>query len=312
MSRPVALVSAASGVGDIIRITPLIRVFASLGYDLDVLLAPDYLESVELLDGAREVRRLFFLSTPWCREQRQHLDGLERTMYDVATFTTLSLPYQRLVRAHRILAFDVAEWRRGGDLACAERTARMVGWRDPLPPPFALASDRRFDLEPGTVALHPGCKPGWPWKKWHGFPELAALLPRVVVVGTAADLDNRGTYFGRAFEWPPHVRTFVGVFGLRDTAALLGQCAALVSNDSGMMQLAAALGVPTFGIFGLTSPRREAFALRNMHPISKGLPCEPACRERPWGRRDCEYHLNCLKSLSASEVLAKVQSALDV
>jgi glycosyltransferase involved in cell wall biosynthesis len=47
-----------------------------------------------------------------------------------------------------------------------------------------------------------------------------------------------------------------------------------------------------------------------MFSISKGLPCEPACREQPWGRSDCEHHLECLKTLSADEVLQNVRARL--
>src|SRR2546425_4779342 len=310
MTRPVALVSAASGVGDVIRMTPLIRVFVQLGYEVDVLLAPDYLETVELLEGAPEVRRVFFIASRWCREQRCRLEGLQQTEYDIAAFSALSLVHRHLARARRVLAFNATQWREEGDLACVRARARPVGWSDPLPPPFACISDRQFPIESGTVALHPGCKPGWPWKKWHGFGDLAALSPRVVLVGTTEDLDNRGTYFGRPIEWPRHIQSYVSALGLRDTAALLSQCAALVSNDSGMMQLGVAVGVTTVGIFGLTSPAREAFAVPHMHAITKGLPCEPACRKQPWGRRDCAYHLQCLKSLTANEVVAAIRAAL--
>jgi heptosyltransferase-2 len=199
---------------------------------------------------------------------------------------------------------------REGDMACVEKTARQLGWSGPLPRPFVRHSSRHFDLARGTVALHPGCKSGWPWKKWHGFEDIARLLPLVVLVGTPSDLSNENTYFGRSFCWPPHVRNFIGVLSLSDTAALLSQCSALISNDSGLMHIAAALGVPTFGIFGITSPRRECISLDNMLPITKGLPCEPGCRQRPWGRRDCEHHLRCLKTLTAREVLDKVRATI--
>ena len=171
------------------------------------------------------------------------------------------------------------------------RIARAIGWQGDLPAPFAVKSARRFDVPCETIALHPGCKPNWPWKKWHGFDELAALLPSVAVIGTPSDLDNTGTYFARPFRWPDHVHDFVGQLDLRDTAALISQCAALISIDSGMMHLGVALRVPTFGIFGITSPQRECIPSPNMIPISKKLVCEPMCRRRPWGRRDCEHHL---------------------
>ncbi len=51
-----ALITAASGIGDIIRVTPLIRAVYYLGYEVDVLVMPDDLEAAELLRGAPEVR----------------------------------------------------------------------------------------------------------------------------------------------------------------------------------------------------------------------------------------------------------------
>lgn len=290
--------------------TPLIRVLTGLGFEVDALIAPDYLDTVKLLEGAPEINSLYYIPSSWCSETPRQIEGLSSSYYDIATFTVWSSSLRSLVRTKRVFSFSQQEWISAGDTYCVQKIARAVGWQEALPPPFAVASQRQFGLAPGTVALHPGCKPGWPWKKWHGFEDLARLLPEVVVIGTPVDLDNRSTYFARNFEWPDHVRDFTGQLSLHDSAALLSECAALVSNDSGLMHLGAALGVPTFGIFGLTSPEREAMACSNMSAITKGLTCEPACRRRPWGRRDCEYHLECLKSLTAQEVRERLIAVL--
>ena len=310
--RPLALVTAASGIGDILRITPLIRVLARLGYDVDVLLAPDYPEVVTLLQGAPEIRQLFHLSSSQLQAQPQPVEELSLRLYDIATFTVWSSPLQHLIRARRTLAFERARWLQEGDSACVDRIARAVGWQGSLPPPFAVPSERQFGLRPRTIALHPGCKPDWPWKKWHGFDALARLLPDVAIIGTDTDLHNGQTYFHEPFQWPKHAQDFVGKLSLPDTAALLRECAALVSNDSGMMQLGVALGIPTFGIFGITSPQREAIPADHMYAVTKGLSCEPACRQMPWGRHDCEYHLQCLKSLTAQEVFDKIRTIVPV
>ncbi|MET0398308.1 MAG: glycosyltransferase family 9 protein [Longimicrobiaceae bacterium] len=304
--HPQALVTAAGGLGDILRATPLVGVLRALGYEVDLLVAPDYAGTVSLLEGAPGVRRLFFVPSRWSQGAASRTEGLAETRYDVATFTWWSrqqLP--PLVKAARTLAFD-RRWVTEGDPACVERLARELGWTGPVPPPLAVHSGRRFGLEPGTVALHPGCKAGWPWKKWHGFAELAALLPRVVVVGAEEDRRVDGTYFGRPFRWPAHARDFTGALSLPDTAALLAECAALVSNDSGLMHLGVALGIPVFGVFGITSPAREALPAPNMLPVTRGLSCEPACRRQPWGRRDCHRRLECLRTLAAAEVLARL------
>jgi hypothetical protein len=208
---------------------------------VDVLLTPDYPEAVTLLEGAPEIRQLFYQPRSRGVEPQQRLDGLSQQVYDVATFTIWSLPLQRLVRAQRTFAFEQSQWLQKGDSACVANIARAVGWDGPLPAPFAMASQRHFNLAPGTIALHPGCKPEWPWKKWHGFEELARLLPHVVLIGTASDCQNEDTYFRKAFSWPDQAKNFIGTLSLQDTAALLRECAALVSNDSGMMHLGVAM-----------------------------------------------------------------------
>ena len=303
-----ALVSAASGIGDILRVTPLIRAAHRLGYDVDVLLWPDEPAAAELLRGAREIGRLF-VRDRLAQRAAARFPGLQKKRYDVATFTSLSAPLSRWVEAEQRHTFD-ASWRVEGEIASIAKIARALGWQGRLPAPFAVKSGRRFDLPRDTIALHPGCKPNWSWKKWHGFDELAALFPSVAIVGTAADLDNSRTYFTRPFTWPDHARDFVGKLDLRDTAALLSQCAALVSLDSGLMHLGVTLGVRTFGIFGITSPEREGIPSPFMIPVTKQLRCEPACRRAPWGRRDCEHHLACLKTLTAEEVAASIAAAL--
>jgi Glycosyl transferase family 2/Glycosyltransferase family 9 (heptosyltransferase) len=305
-----ALISAALGIGDILRVTPLIRVAHQLGYDTDVLLATDYPDVVQLLEGAPEIRRVFHQPSPRRASGPAHLAGLSDQSYDFATFTTWSAPLRELVRARSVHEFQHETWLAEGDLHCVEGIARALGWQERLPEPFAMASNRRFDLPPKTVALHPGCKHEWPWKKWHGFDELACQFASVVIVGTEEDLRTENTYFHRPFSWPQHARDFAGKLNLPDTAALLRECAALISNDSGLMHLGVALGIPTFGIFGITSPRREMIAAPNMFPITKGLPCEPLCRQGTWGRRDCEHHLRCLKTLTPEEVFMKMTATL--
>ena len=304
--KPRALVSAALGIGDILRVTPLIRVAHRLGYEVHVLLATDYPEAAKLLEGAPEIRCVFQVPSSRCRNGPTSIEGLKDFEYDIAAFTTWSVSLRSRVRARRALAFDRAQWLKEGDSRSVERIARDLGWEGEMPEPFAIASARCFELPPGTVAIHPGCKVEWPWKKWHGFDELARKFPHVVLVGADEDLRTDGTYFRREFAWPEHVQNFIGKLNLPDTAALLRACAAVVSNDSGLMQLGVALGVPTFGIFGITSPGRESIRSKYFHAITKGLPCEAACHAGKWGRRDCERHLECLKTLTAEEVFMKV------
>ena len=88
-------------------------------------------------------------------------------------------------------------------------------------------------------------------------------------------------------EWNRHPR--VGVVRdatLVELAAVLERCAVYAGNDSGPMHLAAALGVPTIGIYGSSSPALTAPAPAVVSragcghsAVTVSLPCAP-CRER--------------------------------
>ena len=112
----------------------------------------------------------------------------------------------------------------------------------------------------GTLlALGPGA--GWRAKQWRGehFAALARRLTAphgimpgatILVLGGRADRQStRGLV-----EALPGCVDLVGDVDLLTTSALLSRCQLFIGNDSGLMHIAAASGVPTLGLFG---PSRE-------------------------------------------------------
>ena len=99
------------------------------------------------------------------------------------------------------------------------------------------------------------------------------------------------------------IHNLCGHTTLEDSVDLLAQAERIVSNDSGLMHIAAAVGCPVVGIFGSTTP---AYAL----PISDrigyswvNLPCSPC-----W-RRTCRYgHYHCLTQIIPEDVISIVDS----
>jgi hypothetical protein len=274
---------------------------------VDLLLEPDFPEIIDLLEPWPEIHRIYHQPSAWAKGGESSMEGFGAHSYAVAVFTHWARHWEPRVQAGRKIVFDESQWNREGDVSCTETSARELGWDAALPRLLAADSGRRFDLPPETVALHPGCKPNWSWKKWHGFAEIAKAWSSVVIVGTPGDLDNHETYFRHDFIWPDHVVDYTGKLNLADTAALIRQSKLLVSNDSGLMHLAVALGVPTHAIFGITSPAREGPRAANFFPITKGLDCEPEYRRQPWGRCNCHRNLECLRTLEPVEVVSRVQ-----
>jgi ADP-heptose:LPS heptosyltransferase len=102
-----------------------------------------------------------------------------------------------------------------------------------------------------------------------------------------------------------------GLGSIINTAAMLAECELLVSNDTGIMHLGAAMGVPTVGIFGSASPRRWAPVGPHAAAVSASdVPCSP-CAETYLLRdpADCSNpdRMRCLREVSVEMVLGAVQ-----
>jgi lipopolysaccharide heptosyltransferase II len=108
----------------------------------------------------------------------------------------------------------------------------------------------------------------------------------------------------------------VGRLNLPQLAAMLARCRVLVSNDSGPLHIAAAVGTPTVGIFGPTDPRRRAPLGQAHRFLWAELDCSPCADPDRVGRSHCFTcrragdELGCLKRVSPEAVLATVDEVL--
>ena len=138
--------------------------------------------------------------------------------------------------------------------------------------PFAPASSRRFDLPTAPWRCIRAASRTGRGRSGTASTSWRARLPRSRSSARAArSARTRGTYFGAA------VQLAGARAGLRRPAGARRHGGAVVasarrwsSNDSGLMHVGVALGIPTFGIFGITSPAREAIAAPNMHAGDQG------------------------------------------
>ena len=124
-----------------------------------------------------------------------------------------------------------------------------------------------------------------------------------LLVGAAGDRDA-----GREIEssLPADVGlvNLIGRTDLRVLAGVLARCGAFVSNDSGAMHLAAAVGVPVAAIFGPTNDRVTA-PLGDHDVLVHPVFC------RPCMLRDCPIDHRCMKGISVDAVLHAVTARLD-
>ena len=99
-----------------------------------------------------------------------------------------------------------------------------------------------------------------------------------------------------------------GKTSLRQLMALLAKCRVLLTNDSGPMHVAAALGVPVVVPFGSTSPELTGpgFAGDPRHLLLRGAaPCAPCFR------RTCPIDFRCMMGIVPEQVIQALLQVLD-
>jgi heptosyltransferase II len=94
---------------------------------------------------------------------------------------------------------------------------------------------------------------------------------------------------------------------LRDAILALASASVAVSNDSGLLHVAAALGIPSIGIFGPTSPWHWA----PLNPLAAKIQIASKLDCQPCHKPVCRFgHHRCMQEIGADQVFTAVQRAL--
>ena len=182
------------------------------------------------------------------------------------------LPPEWPVPQLRVPAQEVARWRQANGLGTAPAIA----------------------LGPGSVGAS---------KRWTYYPEAARLLAQqgldVWVVGgpgekaLAAEIVAAGG---------PRVRDLTGT-DLRNGILAVAAAKVAISNDSGLMHIAAAAGTPTMGIFGPTSP----YLWAPLNGLAATVLTKTQLSCQPCQRTVCTMNDHrCMRDIPASDVVATV------
>jgi heptosyltransferase-2 len=170
-----------------------------------------------------------------------------------------------------------------------------------------LLSELGVDRSELLVGVHPGASYGEA-KRW--FPErFAAVLERLGKPG------RRFILLGGPGEEPlaeeislkmrhPSIN-LVGRTTVVEAMGLISQCNLFLSNDSGLMHVAAALGIPQVALFGSTDPQKTAPLNERavvIHP--KEIDCSPCFKP------SCPSDLECMKAIGVDEVCAAAERLL--
>jgi heptosyltransferase-2 len=169
-----------------------------------------------------------------------------------------------------------------------------------------LLRGQGIDLRRPLVGLSPGAN--WKTKRWPAerFGELSARAlsqgHQVAVVGSAAEKP-----LGAAIcQVAPGVVDLTGQLDLPGLGGFLACCSAFVTNDTGPMHMARALGVPTLAFFGSTDP--GMFDFRGHAVLYASVPCSPCSF---FGKRRCpKGHFRCMLDLDVASAWRALEPLL--
>jgi heptosyltransferase-2 len=176
-----------------------------------------------------------------------------------------------------------------------------------------LLASAGWDGQRPLVVFAPGAAYGtakrwWPSHFARLAGDLVAAGTHVVLIGSTADAATTSEVRGRV---PDTARALVsdlaGRTSLGGLAAILRLARACVSNDSGAMHVAAAVGVPLTAIFGPTNEHETAPLV---HAPLDLLIHHVSCR--PCMLRECPIDHPCMRDLEPSRVLTSVQRLLTI
>lgn len=164
-----------------------------------------------------------------------------------------------------------------------------------------------FGLQPGlvAVALMPGAEHGpakqWPIEYHQQLAEALALKGyQVWVLGSAKDA-AAGAQIAASNH--PNIYNLCGKTQLVDAVDLLAKAQHAITNDSGLMHVAAAVGTKVHAIYGSSDPAHTPPLTENKVIHYLALDCSPCFKkECPLG------HTNCLKDITVQAVLEAIDA----
>jgi lipopolysaccharide heptosyltransferase II len=178
---------------------------------------------------------------------------------------------------------------------------RRAGWIDGLPSSPEIRLARRSPAgEDRVIGVSPGAAYGTA-KRW--LPERFAEAARTLASARGASIALFGSKDERALcdevagliqDHP--VRNYAGQTTLADFIELAGQCDVFLTNDSGAMHIASALGVPTLAVFGATDDIATGPAGARARVVREPVECSPCLL------RECPIDHRCMTRVTAERV----------
>jgi heptosyltransferase II len=321
-------------IGDFVRCHTVVRLLKARFPEapVDMLATSNVAPLAAYLPGVREAvifdlpRKRLALLKHRALAARLRAGGYGRALVMPRTWKSALAPYLAGI-PERIgffgeLRFALLNDIRGGEKALPRMVDRCAALALPkgvaaaaLPRPQIVVADAEIhqfrqrlglaDAGRKAIALAPGAV--GPAKRWSYYAEAAKSLTdqgfSVWVTGGPGERDAAAAIVA---ENPAYIKDLTGT-DLRQAILALAAADAVLSNDSGLLHVAAAIGTPTVGIFGPTSPWHWA----PLNPIAEVIETTTQVDCRPCHKPVCRYgHHRCMRDIDPARVVEAVRRAM--
>jgi heptosyltransferase-2 len=178
--------------------------------------------------------------------------------------------------------------------------------------PLSTAQQTQWGIvaENPLLALCPGAEFGpakqWPTTHYAAIATYyAAQGWQICLLGSAADTETASHIRKQTTAHPDTILNLCGQTELTDAIDIMAHANAVISNDSGLMHLAAALNKPLVTIYGATSPSFTPPLNIQAKTIQIPVDCGPCFQ------RECsQQHHQCMQDLSPQQVISQLDDLL--
>jgi heptosyltransferase I len=333
------LILKPSSLGDVIQAMPVLRLLklhwpeSEIFWWIDSGLAPLLEDDRDLKGIVRFKRRRWVKPVNWL-EVVSSVQWLRRQNFDLVIDLQClfrSGMFAWLANGKFLVGLD--EPREGArgfyDVAVRRESfyTHAADWYLAVLKRLNIPTDRKFEWIPERASVSAGVKrkwstdgvrwiliqPGARWlnKRWpvENFTELVRRITaarpefRFAIMGSAED-SPAGAAIAQAT--PQQCLDLTGKISLPEMIEWIRLGELMISNDTGPMHVAAALGKPVIGIFGPTEPRRTGPYGQLQNVVRIDLPCAPCLKSR------CHYFkpMECMRAISPEMVFARAMNLL--
>lgn len=174
------------------------------------------------------------------------------------------------------------------------------------------ARNKLHGLRRPVLGINPGATYGSA-KRWlpERFAEVANWFIKdtngsIVIFGSVKEIETADEIFikiDREHKTKNHVLNLSGKTSLRELISLISECDAFITNDSGPMHIAYAVGTPLVAIFGSTDPKLTGPVGKGNVVVNADFECSP-CFDRTCRNND----MKCLYAVTSDDVYLAVKN----